>query len=50
MSVSNAEVYARRAKGASDPAEAIKNLVKAIEELSSAVKGLEVKVQRLKNR
>ncbi|MBP1297424.1 hypothetical protein [Bradyrhizobium elkanii] len=50
MSVSSAETYARRAKNAADPEDAIQNLVKAINELAGAIKDLETEVSRIKRR
>ncbi|SIO56148.1 hypothetical protein SAMN05443247_08207 [Bradyrhizobium erythrophlei] len=48
MSTSNADHYARRAKNSSDPREAIEYLVKAINELVTAIRSIEARVSRIK--
>jgi hypothetical protein len=48
MSAQNAETFVRRAKDVSDSDGAIKNLVKAVIQLCSAVKDLEAQVRMLK--
>jgi hypothetical protein len=48
MSAQNAETFVMRAKDASDSDVAIKNLVKAVIQLCSAVKDLEAQVRMLK--
>jgi hypothetical protein len=48
MSTSNADHYARRAKSESDSKAAIEYLIKAVNELVSAVQILESKASRLR--
>jgi hypothetical protein len=50
MSLSNAEMYGRRARDASDAKTVGDNAKRAIDELIKAIKDLDVKVRRLEAR